>query len=83
MSASFGTLPEWLVTLAPEQGEIPLGSLLSNDLEARWKAGQRLTVEDYLQHFPALRERVETLLDLLYSEWLLREQFGPPPSMEE
>ncbi len=83
MSASFNGLPESLLAQAAAQGEVPLVSLLGLDLEKRWHAGQRLTIEDYLHRIPSLNERPELLLELLYAEWVLREQFGPKPTLEE
>jgi len=71
MSAVLLPLPESLLAQAADQGEVPLASLLTTDLQARWNAGQRLTVEDYLQRIPALGQRPEMVLELLYTEWLL------------
>jgi eukaryotic-like serine/threonine-protein kinase len=83
MSATFSGLPESLLAQAAGQPELSVASLVITDLQARWNAGQRLAVEDYLRRLPALYERPEVLLDLLYTEWLLREQFGPPPAVAE
>jgi len=77
------SLPESLLSQAVQQSDLHIGSLLGNNLQALWHAGHRLTVETYLQHIPALQQRPEVLLDLIYSEWLLREQFGPRPTLEE
>jgi len=83
MSGSFSSLHESLLIQAVAQGEFPLSSLLVTDLQERWNAGHHLTVEDYLQRIPALNQRPETLLDLIYTEWVLRQQNGPPPTLEE
>jgi len=83
MTHSFVALPEALLAQASAQDDLPLASLLTNDLQAHWNAGQPLSVEDYLRRIPALNQRPEVLLDLIYTEWLLREQFGPIPTLEE
>jgi hypothetical protein len=83
MPATFDTLLEALLAQASVDSNLPLGGLVVNDLRIRWQAGQRLAVEDCLQRNPILNHRPEALLELIYTEWLLREQFGPPPEPDE
>jgi hypothetical protein len=52
------------------------------DLSARWHRGQRVLVEPYLGH-PGLAGNEEAMLDLIYSEFLLRRQLGDNPPVEE
>jgi tetratricopeptide (TPR) repeat protein len=42
----------------------------------RWGQGQCVPVEDYLQRYPGLAADPEAVLDLIYSEALLREALG-------
>ena len=58
-------------------------ALLRADQHRRWRRGERLLVEAYLDSVPALRDDAETLLDLIYSEVLLREEAGEHPEAEE
>jgi WD40 repeat protein/serine/threonine protein kinase len=45
----------------------------------RWEHGERLPVEDFLQRVPGLYADAEGLLDLIYNEFLLREEAGEHP----
>jgi tRNA A-37 threonylcarbamoyl transferase component Bud32 len=83
MPATVDTLLKALLAQASVDCNLPLGSLVVNDLRIRWQAGERLAVEDCLQRIPILNERPEALLELIYTEWLLREEFGPPPNSDE
>jgi tetratricopeptide (TPR) repeat protein len=49
----------------------------------RWRLGERARVEDFLQECPALRDDPEILLDLVYSEFVLRHELGEAPALEE
>jgi hypothetical protein len=83
MPATFDTLLEALLAQASVDCSLPLGGMVVNDLRIRWQGGERLAIEDYLQRIPVLNERPEALLELIYTEWLLREQFGPVPEPDE
>ena len=50
--------------------------LLRADMQQRWRSGQRVMVEYYLERYPALGHDSEGLLDLIYQECLLREEQG-------
>ncbi|MFO0841541.1 MAG: serine/threonine-protein kinase [Gemmataceae bacterium] len=52
---------------------------LRADQAVRWRAGIGLRAEDYLAAFPALRERREDLLVLIWGEVLLRAERGEAP----
>jgi hypothetical protein len=49
------------------------------DQAARWRAGTGPRAEEYLAAFPALRERTEDLLVLIWGEVLLRAERGESP----
>ncbi len=49
----------------------------------RWREGQRLSVEAFLRDFPPPVVDDEELLDLIYSEVVLREEDGESPELEE
>jgi serine/threonine protein kinase/tetratricopeptide (TPR) repeat protein len=58
-------------------------TLLRADQAQRWQAGQRVGVEEYLRAVPALGNDPEAVLDLIYSEVLLREDRGEAPPLDE
>src|SRR5262245_50731843 len=49
----------------------------------RWLQGERVLVEEYCRQSPSLRDDTESLLDLIYSEVLLREKRGEQPTLAE
>jgi hypothetical protein len=79
--------------LAPGLGELvarcrslPLPQLveaLREDQARRWRAGQRLLAEAYLDAFPALAGSAEDALVLIWGEALLRFERGAAPSLDE
>jgi hypothetical protein len=46
------------------------------DQVRRWRHGDQVPVEVYLENYPALRSEPECILDLLSNEMLLREESG-------
>src|SRR5436190_645304 len=58
-------------------------SVVRGDQFKRWQRGDRVPVETYLQQVPQLAADPEALLDLIFSEVLLREELGEPPDVEE
>jgi serine/threonine protein kinase len=56
---------------------------LRADQAERWRRGQPIRVEAYLEQEPALASDAEALLDLVYSEVMLREERGERPTLEE
>src|SRR5437588_4437917 len=50
---------------------------------ARWQQGQRVRIEELLSEAAGPSLADEELLDLIYSEVLLREEFGDKPTREE
>jgi eukaryotic-like serine/threonine-protein kinase len=52
------------------------------DQVRRWRAGQQVPAESYLFRYPSLRDD-EALFELIYGEYVLREERGATPSVEE
>ncbi len=53
------------------------------DQRRRWLAGDRLGVEVYVAAIPELGQDATTLVDLIYSEYLLRCELGETPDLNE
>ncbi len=60
-----------------------LGNILRADQVERWQHGERVLVEAYLAKWPELPMHTEVLLELIYSEVVLREQLGEQPQESE
>jgi hypothetical protein len=60
-----------------------LALLLRIDQRGRWRAGQRVPAEDYLERYPAVAAVAEHAVDLIFNEFLLREELGEPPSLDD
>jgi serine/threonine protein kinase len=56
---------------------------LRADQIARWRRGERPSVEDYLVLRPDLADDADALLDLIYTEVVVREELGEKPGVEE
>src|SRR5712671_5669919 len=66
--------------LAPAE----LVNVLRVDQWERWQLGERIPAERYLQQYGSLlRASAEHALDLVYGEFLLCEQRGETPSVED
>jgi serine/threonine protein kinase len=63
----------------PDIGPVDLVALLRVDQRERWRAGQRVWAEEYVRCHPLLEQHEEHLLDLVYGEFLLREELGEAP----
>jgi hypothetical protein len=60
-------------------GPLPPGALaavLRVDQRQRWETGQRVPSEDYLRRYPQLHADPEAVLDLIFHEFLLRQERG-------
>src|SRR5262245_9858561 len=53
-----------------------LAELVSFDQRERWRRDQRPAAEEYLRRFPQLLSDDELALDVIYNEFLLREELG-------
>jgi serine/threonine protein kinase len=58
-------------------------AVLRADQEARWQAGEPVQAEAYLAMLPALARDLENALELVYGEFLLREELGQRPTLDE
>ncbi len=63
--------------------DVPLPVALCLDQRRRWREGESIRVEAYLEQHPALRRDSDGLLDLVYNEIVLREEVGDRPCLEE
>jgi WD40 repeat protein len=83
----------WHIGQRPDVGDFlgrypalaPVGAIevLAVDQRERWQAGEKVPVEAYRQRFLALLVRDDDLLDLVYHEFLLREELGERPCPQE
>jgi serine/threonine protein kinase len=60
-----------------------LAAALAVDQRQRWQRGERIRAEDYLKGCPALAADTERALELVYGEFLLREELGEAPRADE
>src|SRR5438270_99155 len=58
-------------------------AVLAVDQRERWQGGEPIPAEVYLQRYPALQADVEKALELVYGEFLFREEQGEKPTLEE
>ena len=58
-------------------------ALLRGEQRRRWHRGEGIRVEDYLRQFPQLEADPEGVLDLIYTEFVLREELRQAPRPEE
>ncbi|MBV9122953.1 MAG: hypothetical protein JO112_06335, partial [Planctomycetes bacterium] len=56
---------------------------LRYDQRRRWREGEHLRTEVYLDQEPALQADPEAVLELIYNEIVLREENGERPRLEE
>jgi len=71
-------LAEWPV-ISPRD----LAAVVRVDLRQRWRRGEQPGTRDYLRRFPQLQVDAELVVDLLYAEFLIREELGDCPSLAE
>ena len=68
---------------AGELSPAQLVAVLRVDQQERWKAGERVPAETYLSAHPELEADPEKAFELIYREFLLREDRGERPALEE
>ncbi len=93
-----GELSAWCIWAAETQSSGDLDSVLMGRREAgreellerlccdqvrRWRKGQRVPVETYLLMHPRVRDDDEAAFELIYGEFLFREELGETPTVEE
>jgi serine/threonine-protein kinase len=58
-------------------------TVLRVDQWERWRRGERVPAESYLDAFPAVKDDPERAIDVVFAEYLLREQLGEAPTLAE
>jgi WD40 repeat protein len=66
----------------PGLGPAELVGVLRVDQRERWQVGERVPAEAYLRRYP-LEGETEAVVELVYGEYLLREELGEAPTLEE
>lgn len=74
---------EAFLSAAGEVDAIPLARLARIDQAMRWRRGERPLAEEYFARFPALQANDECAVDLIYHEYLVREQLREQPNIDE
>jgi hypothetical protein len=75
-----------LSSLLAQAAHLSSSSLVApavDDLRQRWRRGERVPIETYLQQLPGLRDNTDGVLDLIYSEILAREEAGDTAELAE
>lgn len=67
----------------PRVSPSELAEAIRIDLEERWQRNDCQTAEDYLRRFPSVAADVELAVDVIYAEYLAREQTGNRPDLAE
>jgi serine/threonine-protein kinase len=67
----------------PDLGGTEVVAVLLVDQRERWQVGERVPAESYLRRFPALEGDPESVVELAYGEYLLREECGERPRLDE
>src|SRR5713226_10620325 len=58
-------------------------AVLRYDQCQRWQAGERVPAEKYLQNYAVLKSDPDQALVLIYGEFLLRQELGETPNLDE
>src|SRR5207302_11069961 len=58
-------------------------ALVDFDQSSRWREGERISAESYLQIHPVLQTDAECAAEIIYGEFLLREEAGESPTLGE
>ncbi|HZZ77702.1 MAG TPA: serine/threonine-protein kinase, partial [Gemmataceae bacterium] len=67
----------------PDISATELTALICIDLDARWQHELPKAAEDYLREFPAVAADAELAVDVIYAEFLAREQSGEQPKLSD
>jgi tetratricopeptide (TPR) repeat protein/tRNA A-37 threonylcarbamoyl transferase component Bud32 len=81
----------WRQEQCPDFSDAAVGGLsaeqalavLRYDQCRRWQAGERVPAEKYLQTYSILKSDPDQALVLIYGEFLLRQQLGENPTLDE
>jgi WD40 repeat protein len=60
-----------------------VAAVLAADQWHRWRAGERVWAEDYLARHPAVAANPASALLLAYGEFLVREELGEAPALDD
>src|SRR5258708_16572485 len=63
--------------------KIVTSDAMLRDHRSRWKRGDSIGVEAYLELHPAWKVDTERILELIYNEGVLREEAGESPQLDE
>src|SRR5262245_56052573 len=74
---------ESFVSEWPAMSISELAAVARIDLRQRWRRGEQPAAGDYLARFPQLQAEPELIVDLIYSEFLVREELGQRPQLGE
>ena len=79
-----GSRPDIIPFLSEEPSLDPRQRLtiLRADQRQRWRHNDTVPAEWYFENFKELVNEPESALDLIYAEFLLREESGPTPRLE-
>src|SRR5206468_11995421 len=61
--------------------EVVLQKLIRTDLEVRWRRGQAIRLEQYLEQFPELGTLQHLPPELVYEEYRIRQCYGDKPGL--
>jgi eukaryotic-like serine/threonine-protein kinase len=67
----------------PEASTLELAAIVRIDLRQRWRLGERPRADEYFLRFPSLRTTAELAIDVLFSEFLAREELGEEPQVAD
>ena len=69
-------LADWLPPADDPLRPAALQEMVKSELEIRWRRGQGLSLETYLERFPELTDRSGLPAALVYEEYRARQRFG-------
>jgi serine/threonine-protein kinase len=78
--------PIELATFLAERGELApaeLAAVIRVDLRECWRSGKRVDAQTYLDRFPTVAADTDLAIDVIYAEYLVREQLGENPTLAE
>jgi hypothetical protein len=62
---------------------LPDSAATREEQRRRWNVGDRISAEALLSERPHLRSNPDDVVDIIYAEYLLREELGEKPAVEE
>jgi serine/threonine protein kinase/Tfp pilus assembly protein PilF len=64
-------------------GVLPDADLFIEEMDRRWRAGERPLAENYLNRSPDLWDKPDDALEIIYEEISLRHQHGDPAELDD